>query len=54
MKDKRGWIALAVFCTTCCIIGSQGFLVKKLNPSILVMLAVAVVIVVVLDEFKMK
>ena len=32
----------------------QGFLLKKLNPSILVMLAVAVVIVVVLDEFKMK
>ncbi|MCI8961243.1 MAG: hypothetical protein HFG62_19415 [Lachnospiraceae bacterium] len=50
MKDRRGWIALAIFCAACCIIGMEGFLLKKLNPTVLVMLAVAVVVVVVLGE----
>jgi len=52
--DKRGWIALAIFCVACCIIGMQGFLLKKLNPTVLVMLVISVVVVLVLDEFKNK
>ena len=54
MKDRRGWIALAIFCIACCIIGMQGFLLKKLNPTILIMLVISVVIVLVLDEFHGK
>lgn len=52
MKDVRGWIALAIFCIACAIIGLQGFLLRKLNPTIIVMLVIAVVIVLVLDEFR--
>lgn len=51
MKDKRGWIALAIFCVACLIIGMEGFLLKRLNPTVLVMLAIAAGIVVVMDEF---
>lgn len=52
MKDIRGWMALAVFCITCCLIGTQGFLLKKLNLTVIGMLVISIVIVLILDEFK--
>lgn len=52
MKDIKGWIAFAVFCISCLVIGKQGFLLKNLNPTIIIMLVLSVVIVLILDEFK--
>ena len=52
MKDVRGWIALLIFCVACCVIGTQGFLLKSLNVTVIVMLLISVGIVLILDEFK--
>lgn len=48
MKDLKGWIALAIAIVTCFIIGSNRFLLKNLNLSVLIMLGISIIIVFIL------
>jgi len=54
MKDIRGWIALAIFCASCATIGLNRFLMKSLNPTVLVMLGISIVIVFILQNSRGK
>ncbi len=48
MKDIHGWIALAIFTLSCMIIGMNGFLLKNLNLSVLLMMGISIIIVAIL------
>ncbi|GEM_PF-3146896 len=49
MKDVKGWTALAIFLISCAIIGVNGFLLKRLNLTVVVMLGLSIVIVAILN-----
>jgi hypothetical protein len=49
MKDKLGWTALAIFASTCWVVGSNRLLMKSLNVAVVGMLAVSVVLVLLLN-----
>lgn len=52
MKDIRGWLAFAIFCAACVVIGMNRLLMRSLNPTLLVMVAIAIVIVLILRSPK--
>lgn len=49
MKDVKGWTALAIFLVSCVIIGVNGFLLKRLNLTVVVMLGISIAIVAILN-----
>ena len=52
MKDIKGWAALFIFAVSCFVIGSNRFLMKSLNITVVIMLVISVALVIMLNYKK--
>ena len=54
LKNWQGWTALAIFAASSYIIGVNRYLMKYMNATVLVMLAISIGLVLLLNSKKPK